>query len=251
MVGLYILYYKLGLENSSPEEFAWFYQVKSNPSDFGFFYASKWSNQAIKTIYGVRNNMGKWKNPFFHFDYAANGFFQNPDNRDRPGLSSDQLARVYAINELPVEEFNWKVLGTSKNLVACGLIPKGATFPDPPVVSSRLASSKKKPKKKSDLGASSSGIRKRKAPTTPPRLEPSSPETESPPAPRPAPQEEGNRTLILSLYILFPRLLTHSVVQRWLLEVVCELLRLLSGQWQKPKLPRVCRRQKGRRRSTA
>ncbi|PON52242.1 hypothetical protein PanWU01x14_210840 [Parasponia andersonii] len=213
MVGLYILYYKLGLETPSPEEFAWFYQVKSNPSDFGFFYASKWSNQAIKTIYGVRNNMGKWKNPFFHFDYAANGFFQNPDNRDRPGLSSDQLARVYAINELPVEEFNWKVLGTSKNLVACGLIPKGAAFPDPPVISSRLASSKKKPKKKSDLGASSSRIRKRKAPTTPPRSEPSSLETESPPAPQPAPQEEGNRTLILTLYILFPRLLTHSIVQ--------------------------------------
>ncbi|PON71699.1 hypothetical protein PanWU01x14_071540 [Parasponia andersonii] len=78
IVGLYILYHKLGLETPSPEEFAWFYQVKSNPSDFGFFYASKWSNQAIKTIYGVRNNMGKWKNPFFHFEYAANGFFQNP-----------------------------------------------------------------------------------------------------------------------------------------------------------------------------
>ncbi|PON72087.1 hypothetical protein PanWU01x14_069290, partial [Parasponia andersonii] len=50
MVGLYILYHKLGLETPSPEEFAWFYQVKSNPSDLGFFYASKWSNQAIKTI---------------------------------------------------------------------------------------------------------------------------------------------------------------------------------------------------------
>ncbi|PON77046.1 hypothetical protein PanWU01x14_030550 [Parasponia andersonii] len=133
--------------------------------------------------------MGKWKNPFFHFDYAANGFFQNPDNRDRPRLSSDQLARVSRVNELPAEEFNWKVLGTTKYLVACGLIPKGAAFPDPPVVSSRPASSKKKPKK-SDLGASSSRIRKRKAPTTPPRSEPSSQETESPPAPRPAPQEE-------------------------------------------------------------
>ncbi|PON76681.1 hypothetical protein PanWU01x14_033670, partial [Parasponia andersonii] len=45
MVGLYILYHKLGLETTpSPEEFAWFYQVKSNPSDLGFFYASKWSN---------------------------------------------------------------------------------------------------------------------------------------------------------------------------------------------------------------
>ncbi|PON41410.1 hypothetical protein PanWU01x14_290040 [Parasponia andersonii] len=179
-----------GLETPSPEEFAWFYQVKSNPSDLGFFYASKWLNQAIKTIYGVRNNMGKWKNSFFHFDYAANGFFQNPDNRDRPGLSSDQLARVCAINELPVEEFNWKALGTSKNLVACGLIPRGAAFPDPPVISSRPASSKKKPRKKADLGTSSSRIRKRKAPATPPRSEPSSPETVSPPAPQPAPQEE-------------------------------------------------------------
>ncbi|PON68689.1 hypothetical protein PanWU01x14_092960 [Parasponia andersonii] len=175
--------------------------------DLGFFYASKWSNQAIKTIYGVRNNMGKWKNPFFHFDYAANGFFQNPDNRDRPGLSSDQFARVCAINELLVEEFNWKVLGTSKNLVACGLIPKGAAFPDLPIISSRPGSSKKKPRKKMDLAASSSRIRKRKAPTIPPRSEPSSPETVSPPAPQPAPQEEGNHTLILITFIF--RFLAH------------------------------------------
>ncbi|PON74090.1 hypothetical protein PanWU01x14_053000, partial [Parasponia andersonii] len=129
------------------------------------------------------------------------------DNRDRPGLSSDQLARVCAINELPVEEFNWKVLGTSKNLVACGLIPKGTAFPDPPVISSRPASSKKKPRKKTDLGASSSRIRKRKAPATPPRSEPSFPETVSPPAPQPAPQEEGNCTLILITFIF--RFLAH------------------------------------------
>ncbi|PON48936.1 hypothetical protein PanWU01x14_233370, partial [Parasponia andersonii] len=44
MVGLYILYHKLGLDSPSLEEFAWFYQVKSNPSDLGFFFASKWSN---------------------------------------------------------------------------------------------------------------------------------------------------------------------------------------------------------------
>ncbi|PON75199.1 hypothetical protein PanWU01x14_045510 [Parasponia andersonii] len=77
MVGLYILYHKLGLESPIPEEFAWFYQVKSNSSDFGFFYASKWSNQAIKTVHRVCNNIGKWKNLFFHFDYVDNGFFQN------------------------------------------------------------------------------------------------------------------------------------------------------------------------------
>ncbi|PON68763.1 hypothetical protein PanWU01x14_093690 [Parasponia andersonii] len=141
-------------------------------------------------IYGVCNNMGKWKNPFFHFDYAANGFFQNRDNRDRPGLSREQLARVYKIKDLPIEEFNWKVLDTSNNLVACGLIPKGAAFLDPPFLSSRPLSSKKKPRKRIDLDASSSRIRKRKAPASPPRSEPSSPETVSPPAPQPAPQEE-------------------------------------------------------------
>ncbi|PON63506.1 hypothetical protein PanWU01x14_131700 [Parasponia andersonii] len=59
IVGLYILYHGLGLGSLIPEEFAWFYQVKSNSSDFGVFYMSKWSNHAIKTIYEVRNNMGK------------------------------------------------------------------------------------------------------------------------------------------------------------------------------------------------
>ncbi|PON67894.1 hypothetical protein PanWU01x14_100620 [Parasponia andersonii] len=112
------------------------------------------------------------------------------DNRDRPRLSREQLVRVYKINDLPIEEFNWKVLGTSNNLVACGLLPKGAAFPDPPVLSSKPLRSKRKPRKRMDLGASSSKIRKRKAPATPPHSEPSSPETVSPPAPQPAPQEE-------------------------------------------------------------
>ncbi|PON51293.1 hypothetical protein PanWU01x14_217620 [Parasponia andersonii] len=105
---------------------------------------------------------------------------------DSLGISSQE----YKINDLLVEEFNWKVLGTTNNLVACGLIPKGAAFPDPPVISSRPSSSKKKPRKRTDLGALSSRIRKRKAPATPARSEPSSPETVSPPAPQPAPQEE-------------------------------------------------------------
>ncbi|PON54791.1 hypothetical protein PanWU01x14_192970 [Parasponia andersonii] len=51
----------------------------------------------------------------------------------------------------------------------------------------RPSSSKKKPRKRTALGASSSRIRKRKAPATPLRSEPSSPETVSPPAPQPAP----------------------------------------------------------------
>ncbi|PON76682.1 hypothetical protein PanWU01x14_033680, partial [Parasponia andersonii] len=113
---------------------------------------------------------------------------------DRPGLSREQPARIYKINDLPIEEFNWKVLGTSNNMVACGLLPKGAAFPDPPVLSSKPSSSKKKPRKMTDLGASSSRIRKRKALATLPTSEPSSPETASPPAPQPAPQEEGNHT---------------------------------------------------------
>ncbi|PON72109.1 hypothetical protein PanWU01x14_069510, partial [Parasponia andersonii] len=80
------------------------------------------------------------------------------------------------------------------NLVACGLIPRGVAFPDPPIFS-RPPSSKKK-SRRTELGASSSRKQKRKAQATPPRSEPSSPEAVSPPASQPAPQEEGNHTTL-------------------------------------------------------
>ena len=37
----------------------------------------KWSGSDVKTISNIRNNMGKWKDGFFHFEYPKNGFFQH------------------------------------------------------------------------------------------------------------------------------------------------------------------------------
>ncbi|PON44694.1 hypothetical protein PanWU01x14_264770 [Parasponia andersonii] len=117
------------------------------------------------------------------FQLTLNTYRYMVDNREQPGLSREQLARVNRINDLPIEEFDWKKLGTSKNLVACGLLPKGAAFLDPTIHSSRPSSSKKKkPRKETEKNASSSKPRKQKAPTTPSTSEPSSPEIASPPA---------------------------------------------------------------------
>ncbi|PON61491.1 hypothetical protein PanWU01x14_146110, partial [Parasponia andersonii] len=136
--------------------------------------------------------------------------------------------KVYKINDLLIKEFDWKKLGTFKNLVACGLLPKGAAFPAPTVRSSRpLSSKKKKPRKQTDKSASSSKPRKRKATVIPSTSEPSSLEIASPLAP-------------------------HQQEERWLLVATCEHHLPLSGPWQNPRHSKALlhRHRKGKRRST-
>lgn len=61
---MYIIYHKLGFPEPTPEEFAWFYQLKAC-SDEGHFYTSKWPIKALNGIYGIHDNMGLFKDKYF------------------------------------------------------------------------------------------------------------------------------------------------------------------------------------------
>ncbi|PON74563.1 hypothetical protein PanWU01x14_049700 [Parasponia andersonii] len=50
-------------------------------------------------------------------------------NKERPGRNKGQLVHMYKVNNLLIEEFDWKRLRISENLVACGLFPKGTSLP--------------------------------------------------------------------------------------------------------------------------
>ena len=47
------------------EEFAWFYSVKSNKNDEGFYYFAKRSAKGLQAIVRIRDNLGSWKQSYF------------------------------------------------------------------------------------------------------------------------------------------------------------------------------------------
>ena len=47
------------------EEFAWFYSVKSNKNDEGFYYFSKRPIKGLQAVVRIRDNLGTWKEPYF------------------------------------------------------------------------------------------------------------------------------------------------------------------------------------------
>ena len=47
------------------EEFAWFYSVKSNKNDEGFYYFSKRLTKGLQAFVRIRDNLGSWKEPYF------------------------------------------------------------------------------------------------------------------------------------------------------------------------------------------
>ena len=79
MVALYVIIFKLGIGEPQPEDFAWFYQIKSC-GDFGFFYFSKWADKTLVAVEGIRDNMGPFKKSFFFTPSHIAGNFRTPSN---------------------------------------------------------------------------------------------------------------------------------------------------------------------------
>ena len=47
MIGLFILFVEQKMAPSTPEEFSWFYTLKSSKGDLGFFYFAKWATKEV------------------------------------------------------------------------------------------------------------------------------------------------------------------------------------------------------------
>ena len=66
MIGLFGLFTEHGLGLPTIEKFAWFYSVKSNKNDEGFYYFTKRSTKGLQAIMKIKDNLGPWKESYFY-----------------------------------------------------------------------------------------------------------------------------------------------------------------------------------------
>ena len=66
MIGLFVLFAELKMEPPIPEEFLWFYTLKSYHGNFGFYYFSKWASKDIRAVIRIKDNLNTWKDAYFY-----------------------------------------------------------------------------------------------------------------------------------------------------------------------------------------
>ena len=66
MIRLFGLFAEQGLGPPTTEEFAWFYSLKSNKNDEGFYYFSKRPAKGLQAVMKIKDNMGAWKESYFY-----------------------------------------------------------------------------------------------------------------------------------------------------------------------------------------
>ena len=47
-------------------EFSWFYSIKSNKNDEGFYYFAKRPTKGLQAIIKIKDNMGPWNESYFY-----------------------------------------------------------------------------------------------------------------------------------------------------------------------------------------
>ena len=58
MIGLFILFIERKMDPSSPEEFSWFYTLKSSKGDLGFYYFAKRATRDVQAITKIKESLG-------------------------------------------------------------------------------------------------------------------------------------------------------------------------------------------------
>ena len=79
MIGLFVLFAERKMEPPTPEEFSWFYTLKSCQGDFRFYYFSKRVSKDIRAIIKIANSLGTWKDAYFYmYEESVRGSFVEP-----------------------------------------------------------------------------------------------------------------------------------------------------------------------------
>ena len=66
MIRLFNLFTEHGMGPPTADEFAWFYSVKSNKHDEGFYYFAKRPAKGLQAIVKIKDNLGTWKELYFY-----------------------------------------------------------------------------------------------------------------------------------------------------------------------------------------
>ena len=65
MIGLFILFVERKMAPPTTEEFSWFYTLKANKGDLGFFYIAKRVPKGVQIVTKIKESLGNWKDAFF------------------------------------------------------------------------------------------------------------------------------------------------------------------------------------------
>ena len=78
MIGFFVLFVEQKMP-PTPEEFSWFYTLKSCQADFGFYYFSKRASKDIRAIVRIKDSLGTWKDAYFYtYEDSVRGSFAEP-----------------------------------------------------------------------------------------------------------------------------------------------------------------------------
>ena len=68
MIGLFGLFVKHGMGMGPPTavKFNWFYSIKANKNDDGFYYFSKRPTKRLQVVTKIKKSFGNWKEPYFY-----------------------------------------------------------------------------------------------------------------------------------------------------------------------------------------
>ena len=66
MIGLFGLFAEHKIGPPIAAEFAWFYSVKGNKNDEGFYYFAKRSAKGLQAVTKIKESLGTWKESYFY-----------------------------------------------------------------------------------------------------------------------------------------------------------------------------------------
>ena len=65
MIELFVLFVERRMGPPTTAEFTWYYSVKSNKNDEGFYYFAKRPSKGLHAIAKIRDSVGPWKEAYF------------------------------------------------------------------------------------------------------------------------------------------------------------------------------------------
>ena len=66
MIRLFGLFMELRMGPPTTAEFTWFYSVKRNKNDEGFYYFAKTLSKGLKVVPKIKDSLGPWKEAYFY-----------------------------------------------------------------------------------------------------------------------------------------------------------------------------------------
>ena len=65
MIELFSLFIERNMGPLTPEEFSWFYTLKADKGQQGFYYFTKRASKGLQAITKIRESLGNWKDNYF------------------------------------------------------------------------------------------------------------------------------------------------------------------------------------------